>query len=203
MTKELDYIIEKYKPDISVRRMPISLPLTRDELAELFAELEYKKGAEIGVAKGGYSEILCKANPDMELFSIDSWVRYKDSEFRGTRRPARLYLEAKERLEPYNCTIIKAFSMDAVQDFEPNSLDFVYIDGGHDFKNVACDIWEWSQVVRPGGIVSGHDFKRSTRGRGYIMHVKDVVQAYAYALKIRPWFSIHGDRIPGWFWVKE
>ena len=202
MIKELDYIIEKYKPDMSAR-LPITLPLKRDKLAELFAELEYKVGAEIGVWGGGYSETLCKANPDMKLFSIDPWQVYEGySEIRSQGKADRMYLEAKERLEPYNCALIKKFSMDAVQDFEPNSLDFVYIDGGHDFKNVACDISEWSLRVRPGGIVSGHDYKRTTRKR-YSLHVKDVVQAYAYALEIRPWFAMAGDKIPGWLWVKE
>ena len=203
MTKELEYIIDKYKPDLSARRMPITLPLTRIELAQLFAELEYKVGAEIGVWAGGYSETLCKANPSMKLFSIDPWRAYRGyREVTSQKRADKHYQEAVERLEPYNCVIMRDFSMNAVEAFDDNELDFVYIDGNHDFKNVAMDIVEWSKVVRPGGIVAGHDFKRS-KGTKYILHVKDVVQAYAYAYQIKPWFAIRVDNNPSWFWVKE
>lgn len=203
MTKELEYIIDKYKPDLNVRRMPISLPLTRIELAGLFAELKYEIGVEVGVWGGGYSETLCKANPSMKLFSVDPWKAYKGyREVTSQKRADKHYQEAVEKLEPYNCVIMRDFSMSAVEAFDDGELDFVYIDGNHDFKNVADDICEWSKVVRSGGIVAGHDFKRS-KGRKYILHVKDVVQAYAYAHGIRPWFAIHGDRVPSWFWVKD
>jgi predicted O-methyltransferase YrrM len=198
MTKELEYIIEKYKPDLT-QRLPITLPWTRIELALLFAELDYKIGAEIGVAQGYYSEELCKANPSMKLFSIDPWKAYKGT---GQRKASRFYKDAVERLEPYNCVIMRDFSMNAVKAFDDGELDFVYIDGNHDFKNVACDICEWSKVVRPGGIIAGHDFKR-TKGKNYILHVKDVVQAYAYAHQIRPWFVLNSDRNPNWMWVKD
>ena len=110
--------------------------------------------------------------------------------------------EAVERLEPYNCVIMRDFSMSAVEAFSDGELDFVYIDGNHDFKNVACDVVEWDKVVRSGGIVAGHDFRRS-KGKKYILNVKDVVQAFAYAHKISPWFVLCGDRIPNWMWVKE
>ncbi len=48
--------------------------------------------------------------------------------------------------------------MDALEDFEDNSLDFVYIDGDHNFKHISEDIYEWTKKVRSGGIVSGHDY---------------------------------------------
>jgi hypothetical protein len=201
VSKELNYIINKHGVDSSAR-LPIVLPLTRIELAQLFAELNYKIGVEVGVEVGLYSEALCKSNPSMKLHCVDSWEAYEGYNELGKDRAMVNYKEASRRLEPYNCVINKAFSMDAVKDFEYNSVDFVYIDGNHDFKHVACDIADWSKVVRSGGIVSGHDFRRS-KGTRYIMHVKDVVQAYAYAYAIRPWFVLNGDSVPSWMWVKQ
>jgi predicted O-methyltransferase YrrM len=101
--------------------------------------------------------------------------------------------------------------MDAVQDFQDKDLDFVYIDGAHDFKSVADDICEWERKVRPGGIVFGHDYKRSTNPL-VRTHVHDVVGAYAYALMIVPWFVLgetgHPDGLyregtRSWMWVKK
>ncbi len=50
--------------------------------------------------------------------------------------------------------------MDALADFEDESLDFVYIDGNHAAPWVDDDIREWSKKVRKGGVVSGHDYAR-------------------------------------------
>lgn len=206
MSKELDYIAQKYDLDISIKP-PIIFMLSREGFANLFAELEYKTGAEIGVAIGTYSEILCKANPSMKLFAIDPWAVYPGyGEIKNWNKAESWYAEAIERLMSYNCTLIRKFSMDAVKDFTETYglLDFVYIDGNHDFKNIACDISEWEKVVRPGGIVSGHDYKRfTTKGRRYVCHVKYVVEAYTYSHDIRPWFVIKSKSTPSWFWVKE
>jgi hypothetical protein len=38
--------------------------------------------------------------------------------------------------------------MDALNDFEDDSLDFVYIDGNHEFPYVAEDLFHWSKKVR-------------------------------------------------------
>src|SRR4030042_2966260 len=45
----------------------------RKLLAELFYELGYKTGAEIGVDRGHYSKVMLDANPDLKLSLIDAW----------------------------------------------------------------------------------------------------------------------------------
>ena len=52
---------------------------TRDDLALYFKERGYKTGAEIGVDRGLYSEVLCKSNPGVKLYCIDPWKIYKDN----------------------------------------------------------------------------------------------------------------------------
>jgi len=178
----------------------------RKNLARLFRKLGYKVGAEIGVESGRYSRCLCKCNPRAKLYSIDAWTPYKGYRDHVTQEKLDGFLEkAKERMAPYDCELIKAFSMDAVKRFEDGSLDFVYIDGNHEFQQVTNDIAEWSKKVRKGGIVAGHDFRRGKGGRarsGWVCHVKDVVQAWTYANSIRPWFVMRGEKkSPTWFWV--
>jgi hypothetical protein len=87
--------------------------------------------------------------------------------------------------------------MDAVKDYPDQSLDFVYIDGNHEFSHVAADIAAWVKKVRRGGILAGHDYRRTTN---LVCHVVDVVNAWTYSHKIKPWFLTSKD-IPGWFWV--
>ena len=97
--------------------------------------------------------------------------------------------------------------MDAVKTFEDNSLDFVYIDGNHDFLNVAQDIHYWFKKVRPGGILSGHDYVRYPSKK--FNHVQKVVNAYMTSYHLLPVFipyptneGLKRDRYRSWFVVK-
>jgi hypothetical protein len=193
----LEYIVNKYSlPDI---KSPVTIPNTsRNDLAILFKELNFTTGAEIGVWKGRYSEVLCRANPDLKLYSIDPWDfrNFYETQAEGNT----IYENAKNRLSSYKCSIIRAFSMDAVQEIQDYSLDFVYIDGAHDFQNCTNDICEWSKKVKAGGIISGHDYGWWYK-RG--IHVYQVVNAYTYAYKIKPWFILGDkDKTLSWMWVK-
>lgn len=186
------------------QKSPITLPnMRRKNLARLFRKLGYKVGVEIGVARGIFSEILCKCNPKMKLYSIDPYKVYDDyPEDYSKECMKKRYKEAKERLANYNCKLVRKYSMNAIEDFDDESLDFVHIDGNHEFQFVTNDIAEWSKKVRTGGIISGHDFTRY-KGNPNPCHVKDVVSAWAYSHKIKPWFVLRGEHGASWFWVKE
>ncbi len=185
----------------------------RKELARHFAELGFTIGAEIGVCSGTYSQILCKSNPKLKLYCIDNWGL-------GTRmdkRWERKYKEAQFRLGPFNTTIIRKLSMDAVKDFEDESLDFVYIDADHAYKNVRDDIRAWTPKVRKGGIVSGHDYYLTRAGNvGVIAAVNEYVKEHGYKLQLTDWdlesepytepethhWRMGDEQQPNWWFVK-
>jgi SAM-dependent methyltransferase len=196
----LEYIINKYELDVSGKN-PIDINISRwKEFPKLLSELGYKNGVEVGVWKGHYTKVLCEAG--MSMCGIDIWEGYegyKDFEQHGLEEAEK---SAKNRLKDYDCTLVKGWSMDVVKKIKDDSLDFVFIDGNHDFRHVTEDIDEWKKKVRPGGIVAGHDFFRSRRGKND-MHVREVVPAYAYAYKINPWFVLRGDKCPSWFYIKQ
>jgi SAM-dependent methyltransferase len=123
-----------------------------------------------------------------------------------------LYKLARRGMKGYDCTFIRKFSMDAVQDFPDESLDFVYIDGCHQFRYIAEDVPEWSQKVRKGGIVSGHDYARFHPGGWAACQVAEVVDAYVKAFQIKRWYLLGNvearegekrDKYRSWMWVKE
>lgn len=200
----LDYILKRFNLD-PYKLPPIEIPDTgRVTLAQLFGKLGFKVGAEIGVLEGEYAEILCRYNPGVRLYCVDPWDAYPGyPDYPDQGDLDRRCLAAVERLKPYDAVIITRYSMDAVSGIENNSLDFVYIDANHDFPHVAEDIFYWSQKVRPGGIVSGHDY--------HFPQVAGAVHGYTQAFGIKPWFILGtAKRIPGemndrarsWFWVK-
>ena len=191
-------------------RSPIHIVTSRyDGFPELFKELNFNIGVEVGVLEGVYSETLCKANPDLKLYSVDPWVYYPvHNRFR--RQPAYdwAYLEAVKRLSQYpNNTIIKKCSVDAAKDFKDESIDFVFIDGDHSFLGVTQDLAAWLPKVKVGGIVSGHDFSDSPRG--WYGAVETVLRAWTSFYQIEPWFVIDDTSLAlgvpetSWFFVKD
>ncbi len=186
----LDYIVKKFNLDLS-QPMPIIIPNTdRVSLARIFMRLGFKEGAEIGVQEGAYSRIICENNPGVKLHCIDSWEKYPGyTDFVTREKFPAFEKRAREILAPYNCNLIKKYSMDAVKDFPDRSLDFVYIDANHDIRHVIDDITEWSNKIKKGGIISGHDYFISKR-RHPKAHIVYALQAYTAAWKINPWFVL-------------
>jgi len=166
----------------------------------------YKKGAEIGVAAGYFSEILCQAIDGLELYCIDPWRRYRENPRGGGQtQHDNNWERTRERLGAYNCHIMRERSMDAVKSFEDESLDFVFIDANHNYEFVRDDIREWSKKVRPGGIVSGHDYYVFNNA-GVIQAVDEYVKEYNYKLFIipkDPTAKRKDHRHPCWWFVKK
>lgn len=169
----------------------------RIELAKYFAGQEFTKGAEVGVFTGYYSEILCKAMPGLDLTCVDVW---------GEGKYKRAEEECLARLAPYGCKIVKEYSVAAASMVEDASLDFVYIDGAHDYDNVKADIAAWEPKVRVGGIIAGDDFYDFPTGRGGVMQAAtEFASHHHYDLKLTDWDidnPVRDDRQPNFWFVK-
>lgn len=146
---------------------------SRDDLPEFLAKNGFLKGAEIGVDRGAYSEKLCQAG--LTLYSIDPWIVFRGNGIdpRKKEHLEYLYEKTKKRLAPYNCTIIRKTSQEAAKDIPKRSLDFVYIDGDHEFGSVAMDLQIWSDKVRKGGVIAGHDYYSTNRGMRGVRYAVD------------------------------
>jgi hypothetical protein len=53
---------------------------------------------------------------------------------------------------------VVAESTAAANLYSDNSIDFVFIDAAHDYDSVVADIKAWYPKVKPGGMLSGHDY---------------------------------------------
>lgn len=191
----------------STKRLPYPVGLSRTQLPLLCRQLGFTKGAEIGVWKGAYSASFCEANPKLHMLCVDPWLSYpawldtkNASPEKATEQIADAYQIAQTRLRRLNCTIVRAFSVDAAKTVADNSLDFVYIDGNHVKDAVLEDLDTWSPKVRPGGIVAGHDYRAFTNKP--TIHVIEAVQEFTRRHQIDPWFILAADRTPSFLWVK-
>lgn len=178
----------------------VKLAAGRSDLPLLCRDLGFRRGAEVGVWKGAYSEEFCKAG--LQWTCVDPWAPYAD--YREKKNDPLLigeaYQEAQRRLNGYACTYLRMSSLEAAEQVPDGSLDVVYIDGNHEAPFVRADLEAWTRKVRPGGILSGHDYRVPPASKPFIQ-VKDAVDRYVAELGIAPFFVLAGDSTPSFFWV--
>ena len=176
----------------------------RNDLPQFFKEQGYKVGAEIGVYKGDFSRLFCENG--FKMYAIDPWLAYPGYWcLRADQdKMEREFGRATKKLAPYDCTIIRKTSLDALADIPDESLDFVYIDGNHDFLHATEDIWHWSRKVRKGGVISGHDYWNGSHQ--HLCDVKWVLDGLTKALHINNWYILGEEGKPdakiSWFWIR-
>lgn len=205
-----DYLVRKFSiPSHRLRGpMPIELPhFHRDDLAQLFAELGFTKGAEIGVAEGKYSEVLVKANPDLHLLCVDPWDAYDGNKQQKTKEKHELaYAETQRRLVGSKAQLVPMRSMDVIYSggkyaVEDGSLDFCYLDANHSYDYFMEDLINWGRKVRSGGIVAGDDVYRLDPKRWGAGPMEGIYH-YTQAHHIEPWFLINAHKSVDFFFVK-
>jgi glycosyltransferase involved in cell wall biosynthesis len=181
--------------------------MTRAGLYRLFAELGYKTGCEVGVQRGRNAWIMFQNIPGLNLFLVEP---YKDhpSNYRkwGEKIHAKFKKQAHERFNGYNVRWLEGFSEEVSGQVPDNSLDFAYIDGEHTYDFVMIDLILWSRKVKPGGIVSGHDYEYWKPNQPKVARA---INDYADAYGINPIFMTDkkvnenpGDKFTSWFWIK-
>lgn len=123
------------------------------------------KFAEVGVWKGKSAAYMCveiaNSGKDIEFYCIDNWLG--SVEHQGNEDLPRLFEIFTENMKPVEnyYTAMRMNSLDAVKNFENESLDFVFIDASHEYEDVKNDIAAWIPKVKNGGILAGHDFHHS------------------------------------------
>lgn len=167
----------------------------RNRLVQVFHTLGFTAGVEIGTWAGEFAAFICRTNPQVHLTCVDPWLAYHEQP--KQRSMDAYYAQAVERLAPLNVTILKKSSMEALPDVADRSLDFVYIDGAHQFDYVIQDLIHWTKKVKVGGIIAGHDYY-AFGGTGVVK----AVDAYTHCHDIRPWY-VTKEIAPTFFWVNR
>jgi hypothetical protein len=141
-------------------------------------------GVELGVDKGYNAFSLYTLLQPKELYLVDCWdnfIDYDSGEIIGEAQ----YQTALSILKTLpNIHIIRKKSSEAVKQFEDNSLDFVYIDAGHQYEMVRQDLELWYQKVKNGGFFCGHDFDINAGSGGVVKALHEFVDKIQKNAKI-------------------
>jgi len=195
----LDNLPELASPTVSLCR-PDGTKLPRDQrrshgrvaLAKTMNDLGFKKGVEIGCRYGASALLWVEHIPGLELTCIDPYRAYHRI---GQPRQDEIFAGAQENAAG-KFTILRAASLDVVDQWKDGSLDFVNIDGDHSFDAAVQDIIRWAPKVREGGLVLVHDY--CVFG---LSGVIPAIDAYTSCHKIDPWY-VTRDMEPTAFWMR-
>jgi len=147
-------------------------------------------GAEVGVWKGEMSRHLLRLRPYLNLIMVDQWESGRECSQSYRRsgdhlaRQTRQKMQRAKREARHNTdfaasrrAIWHTTSLEAAQTVEAASLDFVFIDAEHTYEAVKADIQAWLPGLRPGALLSGHDYsppgERSPKGWPGVVHAVD------------------------------
>jgi predicted O-methyltransferase YrrM len=121
---------------------------------------------EVGVFHGRSAAFMAVeiANSGLDI-QFDAIDHFNGSPEHGDLS-ATLYDACIRNLEPVKdyVNIIRMDSQTAVETYELESLDFVFIDAAHDYESVLKDMKTWYFRVKRGGILAGDDYQPSWPG---------------------------------------
>lgn len=126
---------------------------------------------EVGCWKGRSTMVLAKATRG-RVWAVDHWQGVPDDPHQNRLYPdpASAYTEFRINLAKHIASgrvHVMAMSSEAaarqLSRYGP-MFDFAFIDGDHSYEAVRADIANYSPLVRPGGIIAGHDYKSGWPG---------------------------------------
>lgn len=126
--------------------------------------MKNQKVVEIGCWKGkSTGAILSALEEGNEMHCVDIWNEEvtKDEEYKNSETAFETFKKHTSRF-PVKPRVIRKVSTEAVDEFEDESLDWVFIDGDHSTEAVLRDINNWRKKIKGGGILSGHDWQFET-----------------------------------------
>ena len=146
---------EKQMPKVPLARKHMkNCELLLDRLEMLSKLKKGGKVAEIGVAQGGFSELILKiTEPDL-LHLVDVWnsKTYHAGLFK------KVADKFKNLIDEGRIQILRKLSTDAAEDFDDNYFDWIYIDTDHSYATTREELVKYAPKVKHDGIIAGHDY---------------------------------------------
>lgn len=132
-------------------------------LKENFFEGGNFTGVEIGTKAGDLTVTMLRDLPALvKLHTIDPWRHFENSEFEAANEQVyhdEQMAAAYHRLKQFGDRVIihRHTSDEFFSDHPDLKVDFVHIDGHHTYEQAKKDIQNAKRIVKPGGIIGGHD----------------------------------------------
>lgn len=154
-------------------KKPIPTFRYREQIGNILEDEKFKVGAEIGVQRGIFSRALLNRWKSARHFTlVDVWNQ-QENYFDGANQNASVHLgfkaEAMKRVENFSkmgviIDVCHGFSVKCTERYKKEFFDFIYVDARHDYNGVMEDLQSWWPLLKPGGIMAGHDYLTGIEG---------------------------------------
>ena len=124
---------------------------------------------EVGCWKGRSAafmgvEIVNSGKP-INLICVDTFTGSAEHSADVSVQNNTLFMEFEHNIEPVK-GVVHACPLSSIEAAENMRMwgaefDFVFIDAAHDKDSVLADITAWFPLVRPGGVIAGHDWQEA------------------------------------------
>ena len=169
-------------------------------------------GAEIGVHRGDFSQVILDVVAPAQLHLIDPWHHepsptYEKAWYGGQaeqgqqemdERHAGVLARFEAAIGAGRVIVHRGPSAEMLGALPGGSLDWVYIDGNHLYEFVSQDLALSLRKVRPGGLITGDDYAEGGWWEG---GVKRAVDEFAGIAPVRQVEIRNGqyvfERLPG------
>lgn len=132
----------------------------KDLIKSIISTIENGIFVEIGTHNGEFSDFILSNSTNSTLYCIDPYIKYDDyqdgiNDITGDDLFNSVQNNLKQKFGD-RVIFIRNFSKDAA-DLIPNDIDFLYIDGNHQFKYVYEDLETYYPKVKNGCCIVGDD----------------------------------------------
>jgi hypothetical protein len=121
---------------------------------------------EVGTWNGSFARALLRRPSVRHVYCVDPYTTFAAEDYRDAMNALSQedfdlkFNRVRRRLTstfPGRVSFLRKPSTEASADFEDGSVDFVYIDGNHDYTHVRDDLRAWYPKVKAGGYLCGDD----------------------------------------------
>jgi len=122
----------------------------------------FDAAAEIGVAAGQRSRGLLLAG-FRRVYLVDLWAHAPEMRgdlARSDEDHESWYQQCLVNVAEFadRAIILRGWSHEMAERVADESLDLVFIDATHEYDSVMRDLTHWYPKLKPGGVMSGHDY---------------------------------------------
>lgn len=174
---------------------------SRDDFPMLCFWRKLYRCAEIGVDRAEFARLFLDRFPQIEeWWGIDGYEPYGEMPFDRESD----YQMALHRLAVHGrrAKLIREASTKAATYFPPNSLDFIYIDGAHDYESVKADLAAWWPALSAHGILAGHDWTDQPHHAGVKQAVTEFAKAKGLTIYLTTVEGYQPETCPSWYVYK-
>lgn len=137
-------------------------------------------GSFLGKSAAYMAERIRSSGKTLYFYAVDSWdeVQYRQWWVDVISDPPAPWpvreLMGKPLYEAFSYCISRVGAVDFIRPMRARSVEvarvftnlnnvpFVFIDADHRYDGIRSDIGAWQGIVRPGGILAGHDYRTGT-----------------------------------------